>query len=203
MRGLQKSLQNDQNFSDIALIPANVPLLQFKHVKSGLKVDISFNRPDGVVAVKMIKEYLIRYPELKYLTFMIKYIMKASGNNDVPSGGIASFSLTLLVISYLQNSKKQSPDRKLYLSEHLINILKLYGNNFNYKDVGISIRFGGAYFKRHDNDDEVGKLVTHRGPLLHLENPQRTEINLGKPITKINGIIKSFFNAYKNLVYNP
>ena len=35
---------------------------------------------------------------------------------------------------------------KIDLGKHLIDFLELYGTQFNYDDVGLSIREGGFYF---------------------------------------------------------
>ena len=93
-----------------------------------------------------MRHHSLEHPELKYLVLVVKAFLKSRDLNDPYHGGVSSFTITLLVISYLQminkhleaealkKSKKhgQTGPKKLLLSEHLINFMELYGFKFNY-----------------------------------------------------------------------
>lgn len=117
-------------------------------------MDISFNKTNGVAAVSFIRKFMAKYPEMKYLILVIKAFLKTRGLNETFHGGLSSYLTTILVISYLLEINKYEHKKKLLLSEHLMNFFELYGCKFNYRDLGISIRKGGFYFKRSDRDWE-------------------------------------------------
>ena len=134
-------------------IGAKVPIVKLEDEESGLFVDISFSKSNGVAALSFIKKYLVLYPELKYLLIIIKAFLKSRDLNETFHGGMSSFTCTLLIISYLQEIKKDAKNGKnLLLSQHLINFFHLYGIKFNYNEIGISIRNGGYYFLRQEKN---------------------------------------------------
>ena len=133
---------------------AKVPIVKLEDTESNLFMDISFNKCNGVAAVSFVQKYLLIYPEMKFLILLIKAFLKSRGLNETYHGGLSSYLVTILVISYLQEIYKYNLERPLLLSEHLMNFFELYGGKFNYRDLGISIRKGGFYFKRSDRDWE-------------------------------------------------
>jgi non-canonical poly(A) RNA polymerase PAPD5/7 len=120
--------------------------------ESSLFVDISFNRGNGVAALSFIKKYLLIYPELKYMLVIVKAFLKARDLNETFHGGMSSFVCTILIISYLQETKKEYKNDSLLLSEHILNFFHLYGVRFDYNTLGVSIRNGGSYFLRETRD---------------------------------------------------
>lgn len=56
--------------------------------------------------------------------------------------------MTMLVTSYLQRRYKEGGTDKIDLGRHLIDFFALYGTQFNYDDVGISVRESGFYFSK-------------------------------------------------------
>lgn len=141
-----------------ALKHTKVPLIKMVDKLSGVNVDISFNRTNGVYCVKLVKYLQKKYPELRPLILVLKAFLKSRCLNETYTGGIGSFLLTMLVTSYLQRQYKNSmklkrigsPDavstEKIDLGRHLIEFFNLYGMNFNYERIGISIRKEGSYF---------------------------------------------------------
>ena len=64
-------------------------------------MDLSFNRTNGIYCVKLVKNLMIKYPELKPLMIVLKAFLKSRSLNETYSGGISSFLLTMLATSYL------------------------------------------------------------------------------------------------------
>ena len=83
--------------------------------------------------------------------------------NETYSGGVGSFVLCTMVISFLQMRQRIITAKRLEESAVtnnlgclLMEFLTLYGTTFNYIDVGISILEGGQYFnKRKKKGDWV------------------------------------------------
>jgi non-canonical poly(A) RNA polymerase PAPD5/7 len=125
-----------------------VPLIKLQEKHSLINVDISFNRTNGIYCVKLVKFLMKKYPELKPLIFILKAFLKSRELNETYHGGVGSFLLTMLVTSYLQRMYKRGGTDKMDLGYHLVEFFKLYGHDFNYDHVGISIRKEGSYFSK-------------------------------------------------------
>lgn len=71
---------------------------------TGIKVDISFKNSDGVRTTKLIKDYIAAFPVLPKLVMVLKQFLAQKKLNEVFYGGISSYSLILMVVSFLQVS---------------------------------------------------------------------------------------------------
>ena len=54
------------------------------------------------------KEYLNEYPCLKHLAMVLKQFLLQRDLNEVWTGGIGSYSLILMIVSFLQVNKNYS-----------------------------------------------------------------------------------------------
>ncbi|XP_067363147.1 terminal nucleotidyltransferase 4A isoform X2 [Channa argus] len=157
-------------FSIKVLDKAAVPIIKLTDQKTEMKVDISFNVETGVKSASFIKDYMKKYPALPYLIFVLKQFLLQRDLNEVFTGGISSYSLILMVISFLQLHPRidaRNPNENLgYL---LIEFFELYGRHFNYKKTGIRIKNGGAYIAK----EEIVKNATegYRPITLYIEDP--------------------------------
>lgn len=86
-------------------------------------------------------------------------------------GGISSFALTLMCISFLQKHPTYKTNEDANLGELLIDFFELYGNKFDFEHFGISIKNGGEYLPRDvmpcDGDQQ---LFCVEDPVNHLLN---------------------------------
>lgn len=179
------------------ILTARVPLVKMRDRTSQLCLDISFNMESGVEGVVLVKEYLRRYPEAKYLICVIKYFLKQRGLNETYNGGIGSYLLFCMVISCLQHHPSRREDSANYdrytLAHYLLHFFRLYGELFNFERVGISLRKQGNYFDKRQR----GWDVPERRTLLAVECPQNKESDLGRNSYAIDLVKKSFGHAYK------
>ena len=106
----------------------------------------------------------------------------------------------MLVTSYLQREYKKGGTDKVDLGRHLVQFFDLYGQTFNYDQVGISIRKEGSYFSKEKRGWE-GRDERSRSRLC-VENPQDPEVDIGKPAYHIKKVQRAFQHAYDTLVYN-
>lgn len=125
---------------------AKVPIIKLKDKDTSINVDISFNRENGIYCVKLVKQLLKKYPELRPMLLVLKCFLKSRQLNETYHGGVSSFLLTMMVTNYLQRQYKRGGTDNMDLGKHLIDFLELYGTQFNYEEIGISIRKGGKYF---------------------------------------------------------
>uniref|UniRef100_A0A671V0P6 Terminal nucleotidyltransferase 4A n=1 Tax=Sparus aurata TaxID=8175 RepID=A0A671V0P6_SPAAU len=157
-------------FSIKVLDKATVPIIKLTDQETEVKVDISFNVETGVKAASFIKDYVKMYPVLPYLIFVLKQFLLQRDLNEVFTGGISSYSLILMVISFLQLHPRidaRNPNENLGVL--LIEFFELYGRHFNYLNTGIRIKNGGAYIAK----EEIMKGMTngYRPSMLCIEDP--------------------------------
>ncbi|POI26778.1 hypothetical protein CIB84_009471, partial [Bambusicola thoracicus] len=163
-------------YSIKVLDKATVPIIKLTDQETEVKVDISFNVETGVKAARFIKEYmktyfaLQKYTLLPYLILVLKQFLLQRDLNEVFTGGISSYSLILMAISFLQLHPRIDARRAdENLGMLLIEFFELYGRNFNYLKTGIRIKNGGAYIAK----EEIMKVMTngYRPSMLCIEDP--------------------------------
>ncbi|NP_001012968.3 terminal nucleotidyltransferase 4A isoform 2 [Gallus gallus] len=157
-------------YSIKVLDKATVPIIKLTDQETEVKVDISFNVETGVKAARFIKEYMKKYTLLPYLILVLKQFLLQRDLNEVFTGGISSYSLILMAISFLQLHPRIDARRAdENLGMLLIEFFELYGRNFNYLKTGIRIKNGGAYIAK----EEIMKVMTngYRPSMLCIEDP--------------------------------
>lgn len=81
---------------------ASVPIIKLTDKETDIKVDISFNMNNGVKSAELIKNFKRRFPVLDKLVLVLKQFLLQRDLNEVFTGGISSYSLILMTISFLQ-----------------------------------------------------------------------------------------------------
>lgn len=122
---------------------AKVPLVKFVDRQTGLKVDMSFENDSGYMALDTFKTWKSQYPAMPVLVAIIKQMLAMRGLNEVFNGGIGGFTTICLVVHVLQTMPELqagSMDSTQHYGELLMKFLDLYGNKFNYHEVGIMMR---------------------------------------------------------------
>ncbi|XP_060721607.1 terminal nucleotidyltransferase 4A isoform X1 [Tachysurus vachellii] len=173
LQQLEQALRKNnvaEPFSIKVLDKATVPIIKLTDQETEVKVDISFNVETGVKAAHFIKDYVKKYTVLPYLIFVLKQFLLQRDLNEVFTGGISSYSLILMVISFLQLHPRidaSSPNTNLGVL--LIEFFELYGRHFNYLKTGIRIKNGGAYMAKED----IMKAMNngYRPSMLCIEDP--------------------------------
>ncbi|ORY84948.1 hypothetical protein BCR37DRAFT_345340, partial [Protomyces lactucae-debilis] len=177
---------------DIQVITsARVPIIKFVDKLTQIHVDISFNKPTGLVAAGVVKRYCQQMPALRPLVIFIKHFLNMRGMNEVYLGGLGSYAITCLVISFLQRHPKiasgqiKSEDNLGVLA---VEFLELYGKRFNYDVVGININGTGKYFSKQ----AVGWQRPGQTYLLSIQDPTDAENDIAKSsfgILKVKGTL--------------
>ncbi|XP_062301707.1 terminal nucleotidyltransferase 4A isoform X2 [Osmerus eperlanus] len=177
---------------------ATVPIIKLTDQETEVKVDISFNVETGVKAARFIKDYVKSYPVLPYLIFVLKQFLLQRDLNEVFTGGISSYSLILMVISFLQlHPRIDARNPNINLGILLIEFFELYGRQFNYLKTGIRIRSGGAYMAK----EEMMKAMTNgnRPSMLCIEDPLLPGNDVGRSSYGAMQVKQVFDYAYITL----
>jgi non-canonical poly(A) RNA polymerase PAPD5/7 len=180
---------------------ARIPIVKFVDKESNLSVDVAFNTAGGLATADLVKHYMRMFPSFRPLTLVLKYYLSQRSLNETYNGGIGSFMLQLMVVSFLQHYRRQlgaAYDDVNYnnLGKLLIGFFTLYGKELNYNEVGISVRNGGEYFRKSDR----GWYDEARPYLLSVENPNEPSLDVGKNSYEIRTVRRSFEYARQVLV---
>ncbi|CAH1992615.1 unnamed protein product [Acanthoscelides obtectus] len=90
---------------------ASVPIVKLTDKKTDIRVDISFNMSNGVKSAELIRTYVEKFPVLPKLVYVLKQFLLERDLNEVFTGGISSYSLILMCISFLQLHPRQDSIR--------------------------------------------------------------------------------------------
>ncbi len=135
-----------------AIVNAKIPIIKLDHAETKISVDICINNDSGLRTGELIREYVETYPPLKPLTIVLKTFLAQRRLNETYNGGVGSFVLSCLVVSFLQMKQRISLACKSVpnwnLGSLLLEFLQLYGIQFNSVITGISIVNGGEYFPK-------------------------------------------------------
>ncbi|XP_053669250.1 terminal nucleotidyltransferase 4B [Anopheles marshallii] len=175
---------------------ASVPIVKLTDRQTQVKVDISFNMESGVQSAKLIKGFKQDYPVLEKLVLVLKQFLLQRDLNEVFTGGISSYSLILMCISFLQQHH-QKPNACSNLGVLLIEFFELYGRKFNYMKIGISVK-SGRYIPKEELQREM--IDGHRPSLLCIEDPLTPGNDIGRSSYGALHVKQAFEYAYIVLV---
>uniref|UniRef100_A0A336MD45 polynucleotide adenylyltransferase n=1 Tax=Culicoides sonorensis TaxID=179676 RepID=A0A336MD45_CULSO len=173
---------------------ASVPIIKLTDRETQVKVDISFNMQSGVQSAELIKKYKKQYPPLSKLVLVLKQFLLQRDLNEVFIGGISSYSLILMCISFLQLHPRQNFTDNSNLGILLLEFLELYGRKFNYMKTGISIKNGGRYMPKEELQREM--VDGHRPSLLCIEDPLTPGNDIGRSSYGALQVKQAFEYAY-------
>ncbi|XP_013877260.1 terminal nucleotidyltransferase 4B [Austrofundulus limnaeus] len=191
---LRKRNVADENSIKV-LDKATVPIIKLTDSFTEVKVDISFNVMSGVKAAQLIKDFKEKYPVLPYLVLVLKQFLLQRDLNEVFTGGIGSYSLFLMAVSFLQlHCREDVSSPKINFGVLLIEFFELYGRNFNYLKTGIRIKDGGCYVAK----DEVQKNMMdgYRPSMLYIEDPLQPDNDVGRSSYGAMQVKQAFDYAY-------
>lgn len=199
---LQRGICDKDNIK--VLDRATVPIVKLTEKESGVRVDISFNMNTGLRSAELIKEFKAKFHALGKLVLVLKQFLLQRDLNEVFHGGISSYSLILMTVSFLQLHPRgdvNSPDTNLGVL--LIEFFELYGRKFNYIMTAIRIKNGGTYISKQElaKDMKDG----HRSSVLCIEDPLTAGNDIGRGSYGALHVRQAFEYAYISLtqVVNP
>ncbi|KAF9478502.1 hypothetical protein BDN70DRAFT_906733 [Pholiota conissans] len=149
---------------------AKVPIVKFVTTHGRFKVDISINQGNGLVSGDIITGFLkdmIPSAEgreskaLRSLVMVTKAFLSQRSMNEVYTGGLGSYAIMHPKI----RTGEINPEKNLGVL--VMEFFELYGNHFNYDEVGISVREGGTYF----NKRQRGWHAEYKRNMLSIEDP--------------------------------
>lgn len=172
---------------------ARVPIIKFTSIHGSFHVDISIGQVGGLKSVEIVNNFLNTMSlhssgmALRALVLIAKAFLSQRNMNEVFTGGLGSYSIVCLAISFLQMHPKIrrgeiDPDKNLGVL--VVEFFELYGCYFYYEEVGISVREGGSYYSKMRR----GWLDYYNKGLLSIEDPVDPSEFYSFCVTSIIGI---------------
>ena len=177
---------------------AKVPILVVEEKKSGVCMDLQFNRKSGPRAALVQAALLDTFGPLRALVLTLKAFLKTRGLNEPFSGGVGSYCLFLMVVYFLQHHHKReaelgaSPRHSVFLL--LREFLKFYGAAFHWAKFGISIAEGGFLFDRSRECAACAKQGPPYGTLC-VESPEDPENDAARSSFRFSEVAQAFRGA--------
>jgi len=76
--------------------------------------------------VKLVKSYLAESQLIEPLILVLKQMLKVWGFNDAYTGGLSSYALFLMIVSFLQEKRKSTLKNEVNMGETLMEFLRYY-----------------------------------------------------------------------------
>ena len=198
---LANHLSKDGLATEVEVISkTRVPIIKFVEPESHIHIDVSFERTNGVDAAKLIRSWLDGTPGLRELVLIVKQFLHARKLNNVHTGGLGGFSIICLVYSFL-NMHPRILTHEINAMENLgvllIDFFELYGKNFGYDHVAISVLNGVASYLPKASWREIHPL---RSPFsLAIQDPGDAANNISRGSFNIRDIKKAFAGTFDML----
>ena len=184
------------------ILKTKVPLLKFNTRSGDIEVDVSVNAIDGKSNSAVVNKMLKQFPEAQYIILIVKYFLHQRDLDEPYRGGVGSFAVTLLVLSFLQHHPiytTQCRQRAQYgLGRLLIDFFRFYSLTFNAHRVQISLQGTGSYSTRPPPamGDAHGRGA---GPQLIIEDPANPANNAASSLRVWPLVQTAFESAYMML----
>ena len=81
---------------------------------------------NGIQCVHLVKEYLHENQLIEPLILVLKQMLKVWGFNDPYTGGLSSYALFLLIVSFLQAKQMPVELQQVRIGQVLLEFLKYY-----------------------------------------------------------------------------
>ncbi len=135
----KKDFVKEQNFLDRASIPI-IKLVSNDEFNFHIDISMSSENHFGLKTVELVKKYLEKYKVLKPIILALKTLLKNGSLNDPYKGGLSSYGLILMVVSFIQSeidNEKYNEASPAILGETFLNVLGHYGIFFDYNNYVI------------------------------------------------------------------
>lgn len=126
-----------------------------------------------------MQKFKATFPNLEKLVFVLKQFLLQRNLKEVFTGGISSYSLILMVISFIQlHPRAQARHVRANLGVLLMEFFELFGRYFNYYRVGIRIKDGGSFVPKSEIQKNMDS--NYRPSILCIEDPLNPSNDIGK-----------------------
>jgi DNA polymerase sigma len=154
-----------------------------------LNINNSINNNNEISSISYVKKQMEEYPEIKPVLRLLKRYFYIKKMNSCFEGGLSSYSLFLLILSFAKYQKifNVNQNKIINLGIFLIQFLEFFGKIFDFKNHLININSPYIYEINNNISYKSGKTLIILDPL--------TGLNASKSSYKIGEIQKMFING--------
>lgn len=182
----------------LALPNARVPIIKWSDWQTGVDMDISFNVGEGAHTSQWVRQRIDAWPCFRPLLLVLKLLLKQRGLADPANGGVGSFTLAVMLASFLNSRAKQYrtvQDRRANVSFDLAAPLAA-------ADLGRMLREFFHFFGLCFNTMRCLVLETGIGVrvstehMLHVVNPIDPTLNVASASFRFDAVQEVFRHCY-------
>jgi DNA polymerase sigma len=98
-------------------------------ISKPINVDITLwsENHNGLPSVDLVKRYLSESQLIEPMIIVCKQMLKVWGFNDAYTGGLSSYALFLMIVSFLQEKRKPALKTQVNMGETLLEFIRYYG----------------------------------------------------------------------------
>lgn len=168
-------------------------------VSKPINIDITLwtESHNGPPCVDLVKSYLAESQLIEPLILVLKSMLKEWGFNDAYTGGLSSYALFLMIVSFLQEKKKPTSRAEVNLGETLLDFLRFYAQ-LDINQYAICCRMPGETTEKaniYQNNQSEFNLFQAK---IVIDDPLLATNNVGKSAFRIQEIKNIMGNAYNS-----
>ena len=175
---------------------ANIPIVKIisieKYNNKPIDISIQDEKHFGLRCVDLVKKYMNKYECLKPLVLALKNILKQANLNDPYKGGMSSYGLILMIVSFLQQKENSGIDISLNdnnIGQLFFDFIHYYGTEFQFNKSLIYIK--NNINNINDLDDLKYQNLQHTSGLIIID-PLNVNNNVAKSCYHFLGVKMAF-----------
>ena len=110
---LEKPWKKSIKFIDSAVIPIIKIIASEKYNNMHIDISVQDSKHYGLKCVELVKGYMTEFESLEPLLYSLKNLLKNANLNDPYTGGLSSYGLILMLVSFLQNQRANNKPIKI------------------------------------------------------------------------------------------
>ncbi len=152
---------------------------------------------NGLKVVELIKSYIKEYPVLKPLVLSLGTILKNANLNVPSSGGLSSYGLILMIVSFIQNQRESinDPYKEYIIGKTFYEFLLHYGIRFDFnKYVILTYKINDTNTSINDKDNQFN--LGQNAKELMIMDPLNNKNNVAKSTFQFMNLKMAFMISF-------
>lgn len=185
----------------VGITKARIPIAKYIDDYTGLHVDISINQDSALETTQFIRKTLKDWQVMRPLILVLKMMLRQLDLGETYKGGIGSYMLFTMVLSYLQSICWDHPEERLdglNLGTLLVGFFERY-ISWNYEYDAIDVREKGSIFPKVglSEKEDLERLsyqisYNENSFLMSISSPLEPSNDIGKNSYRIEDCVDRF-----------
>ena len=170
-----------ENINTLCLITSE------EYGKMSINITCESENNNGLKVLELVKSFIQEYPVLKPLTLALSTILKRASLNNPENGGLPSYGLILMIVSFIQNqngTNNNSLHKEYIVGKTFYEFLFHYGINFDFDKYVI---FTYKVNDKNNNSDEKDNSL--------IIGQNEKELIIVDPLNNKNNVAKSSYQS--------